>query len=70
MWPSGYQWLEQNHFLLSDRIRRESFRLIIYGEEDADFITEQNKALYAKMQAVGVVSKLVVIPDVGHLILG
>jgi len=44
--------------------------LIIYGEEDASFITEQSDLLYAKMQELGVESKLVIIPKTGHLFIG
>ncbi|UCG12554.1 MAG: prolyl oligopeptidase family serine peptidase [Deltaproteobacteria bacterium] len=41
--------------------------LIIYGEEDANFITEQSDSLYAKMQELGVESKRIVIAETGHL---
>lgn len=40
--------------------------LIIYGEEDAPFITEDSEAIYSAFQSRGVVSRLIAIPGTGH----
>jgi dipeptidyl aminopeptidase/acylaminoacyl peptidase len=44
--------------------------LIIYGEGDASFITEQSDRIYTKMQELGVQSKRIIIAETGHLFLG
>jgi dipeptidyl aminopeptidase/acylaminoacyl peptidase len=44
--------------------------LIVYGEQDASFITEQSDSLYARLQELGVGSKLIKIPETGHLFIG
>lgn len=44
--------------------------LIIYGEDDSDFIVEPSEALHSEMQKQGVESKLIAIPETGHLFLG
>ncbi len=43
--------------------------LIIYGDRDSGFITDQSDALYLALQKMGVESKLIVIPETGHLFL-
>jgi dienelactone hydrolase len=40
--------------------------LIIYGEEDAPFITEDSDSMYSAFQRHGVVSRLITIPGTGH----
>jgi dienelactone hydrolase len=40
--------------------------LIIFGEEDLPWITEDCKAIYTAFQRQGVVSNLIAIPGTGH----
>lgn len=44
--------------------------LIIYGEEDESFITEQSERYYLKLQELGVESKRIRISKTGHLFIG